>query len=585
MENRQAMLASRWSRICCMTVKGNRLVLFFYALLALGYFIAIFRNFIEAYDTSSIIFGYADYMHQWRILDDFVNLRMPFVDYIHRASYGLFYMLIQSPPYLILGRTFFAILSIRHIYLPIIGVILSFVIARNVLGRHRSIILFLFFCLLFGSNYIYESPRHLMAELSLSFLILYFIRLNTKHLLLSGLVAGLSIMTSFEYGLVVNLSVVLTILTSVFFDYRKIPRLIVNFAVGEAIILAPYFSWLFSKGVLSAYLNTTLTSISKFHYLSPASGASFPRLSDISKLPGLSFETVIPFLQRLNMYLFFVFFALTGVVLLIRLLRNSAFRKNDMVKLALVVYGLGVFSRTMDTPAVGYFVYGLVPFFLLLAIVVDEFTNKKGVLMPVKIGCIGIIFSWLIITQNTGIVQGLFDKKNHPTIANEVEKAFYGPAGLPIEKKYADYFSQTTDYIKSMTNENDLVYVYPWGIFNITSGRRSASMDPLPGADYGEKEKIVQELEKNTPKFVIVSLVNNGSVAHFGKSRGDVARYISIKDADGPVFAGEGNPIDEYILENYEPVTNNVAAIVMSRRSEPIRLEPKEKETYAVWPV
>ena len=104
-------------------------------LLFLGYFFLIWSKFSSSLSRFSHQFGYLDSQHHWRILDDFVKFRMPFRDYFLSPSHGWFYLLFQSVPYLILKRTFLAVLIIEFLYLPVMGVIFSYSVAKNVLRK------------------------------------------------------------------------------------------------------------------------------------------------------------------------------------------------------------------------------------------------------------------------------------------------------------------------------------------------------------------------------------------------------------------------------------------------------------------
>ncbi len=530
-----------------------------------------------------------DFHHQWRVLDDFASLKMPFKDYFYRASYGWFYLLIQSIPYLILRRTFFALLAVRHLYLPLVALVLSCLIARNVLRKPPLIIIFLFFCLLFRVNYIYESPRHLVAELSLSFFILYFLESRTKYLLISGLIAGLAVLTSFEYGAALNLAIFLLFISSFFSEVKLVKPFFNRFLLGEMAILVPFFSWLSIKGVFHNFWEYTFPHMANFYYTSPCSNSSFPRLSEIQNLTASSklliFGIPIEFLQRLNLYLVFVFFILYALVLLFLFLKNRKFSRDNLVRLALIIYGLLVFVRTLDTPCLGYFSYGLVPFFLLLTLLIETIYTWIKQKKPLGLKALGIvalviIFSWFILTEHTGSLIRAFGEKEELGEGETFAREFYPPVGWFIKEDFAKDYQEIDNYIQDHTAKEEFLYVYPWGPYNHLAKRQSPSSYPLPVNLDGEK--IVKEFQVKKPKLVVVNLYNNLGIAHYGKARGDVARYYSLGDEDGPVFAGDGDAIQEYILENYEPVLKNDLAVVMKPREQPIEVPTRTREVNSI---
>lgn len=572
----------------------RKLFAFLFCLLVLGYIFAIWVNFTSSLSGFSSGFGYMDYQHRWRVLDDFVRLKIPFRDYFYIPNFGPFSLLIESVPYLVFGRTFLSLIIDMHIFLPLLGVILGYIVAKNILRKKYLILVFLFFCLLFTVNHSYNSIRHLMAELSLSFFILYFLKSKTKYLLTSGIVAGLVILTSLEYGIALNLAIFLVFFVS-FFSERKVAKLFfTRFLPGEIAILAPYFSWLYIKGVLNNYWEYMYGWINNSYYASPGSWDSFPRLSDIKNLiPSsklLIFNFPIEFLQKLSFYIVFSFFIINLIVLFILFIRQKKVSRKDLVRLSLVFYGILIFVRTLDTPAFGYFSYGLVPFFLLLTFAIEEIVlwGRRGKTPIFKVfSVLGIIFifSWFILTENTGFGTIIFGKEKNQVIEETYEKEFYPPVGWYIRKDLTEGYKEVADYIIKNTNEDDFLYVYPWGPYNHITNRRPPNSIPtmfqfLAGEQFVTRTKM--ELETKKPKLIVINLYNNLGVAHYGKSRGDVARYFSLGYEDGPVFNGEGNIIEKYILENYETVLKNDLAIVMKQREKPITVKMGKKETY-IW--
>jgi len=563
----------------------QKIVFFLLDLLFLAFFLLILNNFRTALSSISSTFGYMDYHHHWRVLDDFASLKMPFKDYFHRPSYGFFYLLIQFFPYQFFNRTFFALLIVRHLYLPMIAVIMSYFVARNVLRKLPLIIIFLFFCFLFRLNYIYESPRHLIAELSLSFFILYFLKNRNQYLLISGIIAGLSVLTSLEYGVALNLAIFLLFLFSFFSEVKLTKPFFNRFILGEIVVLAPYFFWLFINGVLYQFWEYSITGITNFYYASPCSHSSFPRLAEIKDLVASSqwlvFNIPIEFLQRFNFYLVFTFYIFSALILLAFFLKNKKISRNQLVKLALIIYGSLIYLRTLDTPCTGYFTYGLVPFFLLIALLIGDairgWQKKSLALKTVVILAMTLIFSWFVLTEDTGLLLKNFGKKETPKEKETFASEFYFPLGWFIRKDLAGQYQEITNYIVDNSDKNDFLYVYPWGPYNHLTGRRSPSRYPLPSIS--DREKIVEELQTKKPKFIVVNLYNNLGIAHYGKTRGDVGRYYSLESEDGPVFAGSGDAIQKYIIENYQVAFKNDLAVVMESRTVPITLGEKRRET------
>ncbi len=557
---------------------------FLFNLLFLVFFFLILNGFRVALSGVSSTFGYMDYHHHWRVLDDFASFKMPFRDYFHRASYGWFYLLLQFIPYLTFKRTFFGLLIVRHLYLPFVALITSYFVAKNVLKKLPLITIFLFLCLLFRVNYIYESPRHLIAELSLSFFILYFFKEKTKYLLISGIIAGLAVLTSFEYGVALNLAILLVFLISFFSDAKLTKPFFNKFLLGEIAVLAPYFSWLYIKGVFHNYLEYTVTRIVSFYYSSPCSDRSFPRLSEIRDLAPTSqwliFKIPIEFLQRLNFYIVFVFFILNALVLFALFLKNKKFSKNSLVKLTLIIYGFLIFIRTLDTPCTGYFSYSLIPFFLLIVLLIkDAFRGwQKKPLGQKRIITLAMIiaFSWLILTEHTGTLTTIFGRKEVPAEKETYANEYYSPAGWFIRKDFVRDYQEVVDYVQSHSMKDDFLYVYPWGPYNHLTDRQSPSGYPVPGQLI--REKIVKELQIKKPRFVVINIYNNLGMVRYGMIKNRIVNNFPIEEEWGPLFVNESDPVVKYIIENYQVVLKNDLAVVMEPRTVSFTLGEKRKK-------
>lgn len=563
-----------------------------FSFLFLGYIFLIWENFKSYLSGISTNFGYLDYQNNWRVLDDFLKLKIPYKDYFY--EYGWFFVFIQSIGYLIFGRDFLALIISDYLFLPIIGVILSYIIAKNILVKKQLIFIFLFFTLLFGTNYIYPSIRHLMAELSLSFFILYLFKKDGKYLLISGIIGGLAILTSLEYGIALNITILFIFIISFISDAKLKKHFFNKFLLGQLIVVGPYFFWLYIEGVLKNYWEFMYGFSNALYSGSPCGGDSFPRLSEIQTLlPSsklLIFNIPIEFLQKLNLYIVFSFFLINAFVLVIIFIKNKKFNKNDLVKFSLVSYGLLVFLRTLDTPCIGYFTYGLTPFFLLTTLLIGEFyswsmRNKSSIFKIIGFSCIILLFSWFILTENTGTVVGIFGEEAKQIQKNALhEQEYYYPVGWYINKELAEGYKEITKYIIENTTENDFLYVYPWGPYNHLTDRKAPNS--VTNAGYfvaGEQfiEITKRELEFSKPKFVVINIYNNLGIVHFGRSRGDVGRYFSLGYEDGPVFAGEGDEIQKYILENYQVVFKNNLAIIMEQRAKSITIDANTKKTIA----
>jgi hypothetical protein len=544
---------------------------FFYIRKTLDYFLSTFKE----------NFGYWDTQDNWTALDDFVKGRVFFKDYFY--EYGWFILLLEAIPYILLKQTYFAMLVGRHFFLPIVSVTIAFFVGKFTLRKKYLIFLFLLLNLFYGATTDYSPIRHIMVELSLSVFILYLYNPRPRFAFIAGVIGGLGVLTALEYGLALNATVFCILLLS-FIPLKslKIPKVFFpRFFLGEALILFPFFLYLQMEGALKNYFMFVLSYMNNFYYMSPCARESFPRLEDIEILrktsPLLLGNIPIEFLQNLNLYLVPVVYVLTFIVVLIRVMFLKSDSKRSIVMVSLSIFGSLVYIRTLDTPCIGYFRYGLVPFFLLLLTYVDLLiTYKKHFYFRFIMALFSaLIISWFLLTEHTGTIVRWFGKKIEVIPSKQQSKVYYAQAGWYMEERFTTAYKDLTNYIIQRTTSRDYVYVYPWGPYNQLTGLRHPNAVTTGTAPLGGKfyiHMLINDLKQHNPKYVVVNVYNNLAIAVYGTERKDGPRYYSLHGQEGPVFSGEGNPIETYILQNYKPVYSNIVGVVMERRQKPVQL-------------
>lgn len=514
--------------------------------------------------TVNIEFGYPDPTLFLSALDNFSAHKVPYKDYFF--EYGLFFLLLYSITYILLGKTFLAATISGFIVLPIIGVITSWLIAKLVLKRHLAVLFFLSLCLLYGTNYNFVSMRHLVAELGLAFLILYILTNKTKHLAISGALAGLAVLSAVEYGISLTISVLfILIIRSLAAKKLKIKEALI-FVTFLVLAVLPFFFGLNINKGLSNYYLFNKDFISNYSSGNPCAKESYPRLSTVLNNPNVTTDQIQKFLRDLNMYIIPIFYLIVGGVNIIKLIRNKE-SKTALTQLSLVSYGFIIYSRTLATPCTGYFAYSLIPFFLSVTLLIEQAyiyivqSNKK------------LIYTFMIVIP----IYWLYHAALYvppPKQKTNIAQGYYKKTGTFMDKNKIKEYEEITNYIEANTNRTDFIYVYPWGPYNYLTKRPSPTpiltlvQAQIAGDSYINRVKNDIDLKK--PKYIIVNIFNNFSVATYGKTRLDVPTYTSLNTVNGPVFAGEGNTIERYILENYETVFANKLAIVMTRRDKPI---------------
>lgn len=571
----------------------NKWIFFCFFLLVFFYILSIWQRYSTIKADVSHIFGYMDYQNNWRGLNDLIHLKIPFKDYFY--EYGWFFLALQAPAYLLFGETFQAVLISREIYLALLAVIASFWVAKNIFSKTRWILLFLFFLLLYRVNYDYTSLRHLMAELSLSFFIVYFLKKKDWFLIMAGIFAGFSVLSSLEYGVALNLAIGAVTILAIVSQRKFLINYLSKFILPQIIVISPFFFWLHLKGALLPYWRFTYGFIKNFYQYSPCLGESFPRLFQIQAMRKSSrfliFGLPVEWLQKLNFY--FVILSFLAVIGwgFYRLIKKRKVETKVIVLSLIAGYGLLISTRTLINPCFGYFTYSLVPFFLLLTMEIKKLFSgfKKRSLFYKRIifGLSLIIFVCLILTSSNEIINLLLNKKP-TTTPKAVEKEYYPPAGLQLDKSLTEGYQEVSQFILENTDNKDYLFVYPWGPYNSTTGREPASsmttnfQYKITGKEF--ELKVKRELEERDPKFIMINLKNAGGVARYGKTRGDVFDFIANSKEEGPVFSGAGNEVEWYIFKNYRTLKKfNDLVLVMEKREKPITLGREFEEVFS-WP-
>ncbi len=565
-------------------------------ILALLYLYSIGQNYLYTLSLSDHNFGYHDYQNNWRGLTDFWAGKTPFRDYFY--EYGWFFLCLQAPGYLLGGRTFLSLIISRELYLPILGVLLSIWVGKNFLRQWRWVLCLLFFLFLFRVNHDYTSLRHLVAEFSLSFFALYIAKPKRIFLIASGAMAGLSILTSLEYGVALNLAV-LIITGLVFLKQKKLGRsYVLYFLFPQIVVLLPFALWLYLAGALRAYWEFTYGFITHFYEYSPCRGESFPRLGMIATLRTHTRLSIlglpIEWLQKVNYYVVILTYAGTLIWTIARMLRSKKTTPGNMILACVAAYGLVISGRTLVNPCTGYFAYGLLPFFLIVSFALRSlisFQQKKRWLIKILIALMICLFAgWLSVSHTNDYITKFLQEKKiiWPRIAQN-EKTFYEPAGLPLDENIIQGYATVTTFIQKNTQKDDSLYVYPWGPYNTLAQRRPANSFTtnyqfiVAGPQFTRRAR--DELIRSNPPYVIINLYNTGGTARFGETRNDVADFYHYPGKRGPVFSGGGNLVEKYILEHYRAikVVENIA-IIMEKREMPLPPLARNFKTIFLWP-
>ncbi len=568
--------------------------IFLYALIFIAYAFIILTDFFRILNNASTVINSVDLNQFWNSVEHFLSFDVMYKDYFF--NYGIFFLFLQSIGYLIFGHNFLAIIISNYIFLPVIGIIVSYFIGKLILRKDSLVLLFLFFLLLFGVNDQLTSIRHLSAELSLAFFIFYFYQKKSLWLFVSGIIGGIAMLTSMEYAIALNAAILIILFFNIWSDNKKLGTIYVTkFLLGEMVIFIPYSLLLFLQGTFMEFWKYFLNTASLFYYAGPGSGASFARFSELRFHDNYNLEIFnipLEFISRLNLYIIFIFFIIYFATSITISIKSRKISQKNLIKIFLIIFGLLVYFRTLQNPEISIFTYGLVPFFLLLTITIYDFyfllqrSKNKSFKFFGYLG-IFIIVLWFIISENTGYIAKIFDYNPYRILPqfSKTTKSYSPSLAYYLDKNVKDKFEETIDYIIKNSDAKDFVYEYPWGIINQVARRKSPIIFDNPIYfyidNYGEKfiNQALVQIKNNPPKFIVINIsIKDKMFCCIASTTTDKldAGYFSSNEKNSPIFTGDGNKIEKFILENYTPVYYNDRAIIMAPKAQPANIQNRE---------
>ncbi len=512
----------------------------------------LFNYFYFDFDKN---FGYLDYQLFWQNLSNLADGKIIYRDFFW--EYGILYLIIGLPFFLLLKKTFLASIFIRLIILPVVGICLSFLLAKEFL---KKIFLLLFFLLLFlyGVNNDYTSLRHLLPELGLVILFVGLGKSNQRKITLGSFLIGLSLTSSVEYGIAAIISVaVYFLIVSFGKQLKSVSKQIFRFSSIVTLVAAPYFFFLWKAGALKNFITFTIEYARSFYYNSPCREL-FPRLNEISLN-----------LQRLNLY--FVPFVL---VFLLGWAISKRKAKWFSVIVSLLIYSFLIFYRVFSTPCVGYLNYGLTFLFLILVYALSQSKPSSKFRLVVL-----LIITWfLIIGFSSKADEFLALYKARSKVS---ETKILPIAGVKLKKKLTHEYQEIINFVKENSKNNDYLYVYPNGPYNQLAERESP-VSTISTWYYDLAPSLTEithrQLSQKKPKLVIINIYNARSLK---SALNNVSYNVHSEDKD-IIFEGLTTSVENFISQNYEIAKKFKIAWVLVKREQAIPLKkiylPTEKK-------
>lgn len=566
-------------------------------------YVSCFNPNIFTFRNNDHLIGYLDEDRHIRALDDTLSGKVPYKDF--HWEYGMFYVYIQLIPYILFGKNYNALFVSHHIYLPFISIMISYIWAAVFFKDTFFRLFFVLICIFYKVSCFYPSIRHLMAELSIAVFILSLRKPEKKYfstLAISGLISGLALLTSYEYGVSSLMTVMITIFLLLFIKDRvQIIKRFVYYLLGLGLIILPYYLYLSFNNVFMKYLNYAILFTKG--YTNPARGDFFPMFPMI-KLDNclILLKSLYTFLisENLRFYSILVVYFLSFIYFVVKYIKFKEIRLLQIFTLSF--YGLVIYGRVLPGPSYGYLTYGFVPAITLSLLFLQyiyrasiHYYFERKIANSISLWVILLcVFCWVFFTiEYKEILNFPYNINIGKRIAEHKQgKVFYDKVGYYVRPKTYEQYKIINDYIETHTTINDYLYIYPFGPYNHFTKRPS----PLAATSANEFitiknliDEAIRQLEEKKPRYIIMNKFNGGiNIVNKG-SKGPGDDSIEWHDEDGPSFYGRGDKLQIYILENYKLEKDFEYAAIMVRRDKKRNFErtfnlvysrsPKDKST------
>jgi hypothetical protein len=493
----------------------------------------------------------------WQSLEQFSKGKIVFKDFLH--GYGNLFMLFGLPFYLLGGKTLRALMLVRKTFLAGFGVIFSF-ISGFLLLKLPFMVLYGFLLLIYQTNWHFASLRHIIPEMGLIFGLAGILIGEVKLLILSGLTIGASFGLTFDYPLFASLALLILIGLSWFGLKKEVKRqhlliLFLSFILG----ILGYATFAYSNGLLMNKIKYTRSITNDFYAYAPCRSV-YPRfeketdyqppLSQITKsifpISSVKWLLELPEPRRANLYFVpFVIAACFFYVLFSRL-KN----KKKIVLITMLIYSTFAYYRTLNSPALIKFTFGLNLFFLVLAYLLQKTKDKIAKVF------LGITIIWFMLTPKDGLLS--FFEFNKPN-KNQVNIS-----GVYVSKELGSQYKKISELIKLKTTPDEKIFVYPFGPYYQLADRDSPVFI-TGGWQMGIAPHLVdrtyQELESNPPELIIINRKEDSISTNIKGIRMEPHALENNR----VVIEGAESKVEDFIEDNYAILAKYPIAYVLEK--------------------
>lgn len=521
----------------------------------LGLFILYVLNFLRPFFVNDfrMSFNYFDETSYWESLESFLHGEVIYRDYIW--DYGILYVVLGIPFYLILGKSFFAVYFVRYVVFGALGIGLSYFVARKFF-KGKWLLLLFSFLFLFNVNKWFTSLRSLLPEASLILIFYGFLNKRKKEYLFGSFLLSLAFLGSIEYFS----ASILVMLIFYCFSFNKYPfnlKILVFKIFIISFFPITYLIYLAKNEALVSFFYF-YKQIGKSFWISPPCKAIYIRWVDFLALKNTS--NIYDFWIQLNENLLTVnlyVFPLVTLILIFIVLKK-VIKKDRIFILSFLTYYLLGYSRLILTPCVSRIEYNLFSFFFVFVFLFRLIKNKVF---------FSILTFWFFVSFNySSSLKNIFEIKK--AIKEVGKTSFFEKGKIRLPSDFIQDYEEIISFVENNTNKNDFVLDYPNSFYHLITERKTPISAPTicyyQLASHYE-EKAYFELLKNPPKLIIINTYNG---VFFQIGQNFKTKFHTI--GENFYFQGTKSPIEDFIEKNYKVVLKNSKAWVLEKRQKEI---------------
>jgi hypothetical protein len=423
--------------------------------------------------------------------------------------YPLFWVMKLFGPSILVARFYVYFLDLISY-----GIIIFF-LYRTVRSKPVLILSVLFSLIIFppfkhiSINFTYF--RFVIGILPLLMMIIFIETKKKWLIILMGFVLGQCFLFSHEVGISSFLTLISSL--SIYYLSKRKPvyfiKNVVLLFLSLAISILPMLLYLSHKGALIASINN-IFKVQKFASLGWG-GLPFPSLINFVSNPISE-----------NFFLYWVIFLY--ILVLIFSMPRIIFCKLDgnlLIKLSLAIFGIMLFYIVVRRPTTENIFKVFSPAFLLAVLIFDKaindiFESNKIIKFSNIIFLALFILSIFFLIYNSKFMQGtvmatknLILKKHLTVIELSCEIPEIKRGGILYNCNTAKSLIKIKDFLDRNTNEGEFVYFFPnEAVYYFLFNRNNPTSFALSyfAISLEQRKKLISELEKNKPKYIIYSL-------------------------------------------------------------------------------